>query len=130
MTTTMTPTQTASGPVTTAAESLLALLSDSLSAIEEQDPDLLHSTTSAGSALLSLAGIARQAVGALGSDPGVRLIAGPGVVVVRDLVVATRLLARAASRGSSTDDGPDVGCLVPTAKGMHAALLEAMTAAA
>lgn len=128
MTTTLAPTPITSSPVVTGTDTLLDLLHDSLSAIEEQDPDSLHSTSAAGRALVSLSSIARQAAGALGSESGVCLADAAGVVVVRDLVSATRLLSRAASRGASGDRDAQVSRLVPPAKGMHATLLEAMTA--
>lgn len=113
----------------TATEMLLAVLADALSACEEQDLDLLHGRTRAGSALLSLSAVARRAAAALGADAGVHLTDGPGVVVVRDLVAATRLLARTADR-RATDDVPEVHRLLAAAKGVHATLLETMTAAA
>lgn len=113
----------------TATERLLALLTDALSACEEQDLDLLHGRSRAGSALMSLSAVARRAAAALGAGAGVHLTDGPGVVVVRDLVAATRLLARTADR-RATDDVPEVQDLLAVAKGVHATLLETMTSAA
>ena len=127
MTTTIARDRTAAGTTTSGPGMLLALLHDALSAVEEQDLDLLHARTPAGSALMSLSAITRRAAGALGADPGVHLTDGPGVVVVRDLVAATRLLARAAP---SADGSADVGHLVAAAKGVHARLLEMVTSAA
>lgn len=127
MTTTIERTDSISGTTDPGTDRLLALLHDTLSAIEEQDPDLLHSRKAAGRALIHLAAIARQAADALGSEPGATLADGPGVVVVRDLVSATRLLARAATGEVSRNRDAVVSRLVPSAKGMHAALLEAMT---
>jgi hypothetical protein len=118
---------------TAGTETLLALLHDALSACEEQDLGLLDAKTPAGSALVSLSALARGAAGALGTAPGRYLTEGPGVVVVRDLVTATRLLARAASRTNVTSDltsEPDVGNLVATAKARYAELLDALTPAA
>ena len=112
-----------------ATEMLLAVLIDALSACEEQDLDLLHGRSRVGSELLSLSAVARRAAAALGADAGVHLTDGPGVVVVRDLVAATRLLARTADR-TTTDDVPGVHDLLAVAKGAHATLLETMTAAA
>ena len=127
MTITIDRTGSISGTTAAGTDSLLALLHESLSAIEERDPDLLHSWTAPGQALVHLAALARQATAALGAEPGTCLTDGPGVVVVRDLVSATRLLTRAGTRGVSTDGETEVSRLVASAKGMHAALLEAMT---
>lgn len=113
----------------TATEMLLAVLADALSACEERDLDLLDGRSRAGSALLSLSAIARRAVAVLGAGAGVQLTDGAGVVVVRDLVVATRLLSRNAD-GRAADDVPEVQDLLAVAKGVHATLLETMTAAA
>lgn len=129
MTTTLTGTPIQSQATPTASGMLLAVLSDALSACEEQDLDLLHGRSHAGASLIRLSALARRAAAALGTDAGVHLTDGSGVVVVRDLVAATRLLARTAER-TATDDVPEVHDLLAVAKGVHATLMETMTAAA
>ena len=114
---------------TTGAELLLVLLRDALSVAADQDPDRLHSATAAGRALVALSALAREAARALGAEPGPPLTGGPGVVVVRELSAATRLLDRAASRATRDGVSPDVADLVATAKGLHAHLLEAVASA-
>ena len=86
-------------PAPAPARDLLAVLSDALVLCAECDDARLASCTHAGRAVLSLAALARRTAAALGVDPGVPLMAGPGVVVVRDLSSATGLLVRAV--GSS-----------------------------
>lgn len=125
MTTILTRTETSAPATTGAVDLLLDVLADALAACEDHDLDVLHSRTAAGTALTSLAAIARRAVAALGGDPGVHLTDGPGVVVVRDLVSATRVLARTAAH-QPTDDRL-LGNLPAAAKGVHAALRESMT---
>jgi hypothetical protein len=75
---------------------LLAVLDDALALCAEHDDADLRGITTAGRAVLGLAALARRAAAALGADPGTLLAGGQGVVVVRDLDAATRLLARAA----------------------------------
>ena len=127
--TTIIPPTTRPATTTAATDLLLTLLDDALSAIAETDPAGLHARTRAGGSLVSLASVARRAAGALGADPGEHLTEGPGVVVVRDLVAATRLLARASSRRRTTT-GPELGSLTAAAKGIHARLLETLTTGA
>lgn len=129
MTTTLPGTPIQSKTTATATDMLLAVLNDVLSACEDHELDALHGRSRAGASLMSLSAIARRAVAVLGADAGVHLTDGPGVVVVRDLVAATRLLARTAE-GTATDDVPEVHHLLAVAKGVHASLLETMTAAA
>ncbi len=124
MTTTTFRADGASGTATSGTEMLLALLRDALSVAAEQDPDRLHSRTTAGRALVSLSALAREAAAALGADPGPRLTAGPGVVVLRELAAATGLLDRAAARSAEDTTAPNQGILLATAKGLHACLLE------
>lgn len=81
------------------ADGVLDTLHDTLDAVADLDPDLLHSHTSAGHAVVALAAAARAAAASLGADPGTPLREAPGVVVVRDLVAAVSLLEHAASRG-------------------------------
>ena len=128
--TTTTHTQTEVRTAPRAVDMLLTLLADALSACEEQDLDLLHGRTPAGTALMSLSVIARRAAAALGADPGVHLTDGPGVVVLRDLVASTRLLAGTAHRLPAAHDAPEMHHLLAGAKGVHAALLETVTPAA
>jgi hypothetical protein len=87
----------------TDAGELLNILHDTVDAVAELDPDLLHSHTHAGHAVVALAGAARAAAEALGTEPGTTLRTAPGVVVVRDLVAAVSLLELAASRRRPSD---------------------------
>lgn len=86
------------------AHPLLSTLRETVDAVSELDPDLLHSHTSAGRAVVALAGAARAAAAALGVERGTVLRTAPGVVVVRDLVAAVSLLELAASRRGGTLD--------------------------
>jgi len=104
------------------ADLLRDLLHDALSVAADDTADSFDSRTATGSALLSLAGLARQAAGALGAEPGFPVTSAPGVVVVRELAAAVRLL-------DSTGDG-DVDGLLATAKGLHAQLHDAVARAA
>ena len=102
MTTTLHPPETSASTSTSTStppglQELRAELHDALLACAQEDPDLFHSSTAAGRALLALASRARSAAGALGVDPGTCLTSGPGVVVVRDLVAAVRLLDAATA---------------------------------
>ena len=131
MTTTMEHTGIESNTTAAGTQSLLTVLRDALSACEEQDLGQLHARTAAGGALISLAALARSVAAAFGAAPGPYLTDGPGVVVVRDLVAATRLLARVAPRATmSVTSGANVSDLVATAQAVHAELLDAMTATA
>jgi hypothetical protein len=100
-------------------DGLLGILHDTVDAVAELDPDLLHSHTSAGDAVLTLAGAARAAAEVLGSEPGVALRTAPGVVVVRDLVAAVSLLETASSRRIG---GWDPRALKPIARRADVAL--------
>jgi hypothetical protein len=106
------------------------VLRHALAACEEQDLESLHGRTAAGRALVSLSALARGAASALGAAPGASLTDGPGVVVVRDLVSATRQLARAPGATMTVTSGANLSGLVPTAKALHAQLLDAMASAA
>lgn len=86
------------------ADGVLGILHDTLDAVSELDPDLVHSHTSAGHAVVTLAGVARAAAAAMGTEPGTALRTAPGVVVVRDLVAAVSLLEFAASRSGGPSD--------------------------
>jgi len=109
---------------TTGLDDLRALLYDALSVAEDDFPDAFDGGTTRGRTLLALAALARQAAGALGADPGLTVLAGPGPVVVRELGAAIRLLDRAASaRGAGDLDG-----FLPSAKALHARLHEAVAA--
>ena len=74
---------------------LLALLQEAVDAVADVDPDELDSRLSAGRGLLDLAACARAAIAELGANPGTVVTEAPGVVVVRELVAATRMLAAA-----------------------------------
>jgi hypothetical protein len=127
VTTTIDHTDIESRAIAPATQILLAVLHDAVAACEERDLELLHARTAAGRALVSLSALARRAAGA----PGTCLTNGPGVVVVRDLVAATRLLARVAPGATMTvTSGANVSGLVATAKALHAELLDAMAVAA
>jgi hypothetical protein len=104
---------------------LLSVLDDALSACADADPADLHTGTAAGRAATALAALARTAAAALGAEPGTCLLAGPGVVVVRDLTAAVRLLARRAA----DDDGPIPASLLAAAEVRCADLLRAVTPA-
>jgi hypothetical protein len=82
------------------ADALLATLRNALDAHADDDADP-RGGTPAGRALLTLAALARSTAAALGADPGTPLTNGPGVVVLRDLAAATRLLDRAVTAAAS-----------------------------
>lgn len=92
------PPRTETGTEAAAFEA--AFLLDVLHRIAEvafTDPDELGSQHPAGRELLTLATTARRATCALGGRPGVVVTDAPGVVVVRELVAATRALAAAVA---------------------------------
>jgi hypothetical protein len=125
MTTTMLrPDTTTSVTATSGLDDLRALLYDALSVTEDDDfLGAFDGGTTKGRTLLALAALARQAVGALGGDPGITVLAGPGPVVVRELATAVRLLDRVAV----SHRGPgDLEGFLPTAKALHARLHEAV----
>ena len=101
-------------------ESLSTVLNRAVAALALLDPDLLHASTAAGRAVLSMASIARSAAGSLGADPGTFLTSGPGVVVIRDLVAAVQVLDRSA-QDAAVDDS-----LVEAARTAYVALLAAL----
>ena len=76
---------------------LLATLHAAIAAVCDTDPGELGSDRAAGRDLLGLAAAARAAVAALGRNPGHVVTEAPGVVVVRELVAATRALAAATA---------------------------------
>jgi hypothetical protein len=106
---------------TFAVDALRVLLDDALSVAASDDTDRLSGDTAAGRALLSLAALARQAAGRLGADAGTSLTTGPGVVVVRDLAAAVRLLDRTTDGGTAAEDFDPV---LAQAQGLRAQLLE------
>jgi hypothetical protein len=110
---------------TTGLDDLRAMMYDALSVADDDFPDAFDGGTTKGRTLLALAAVARQAAGALGADPGITVLAGPGPVVVRELAAAIRLLDRAAAsdRGAGDLEG-----FLPTAKALHARLHEAVSA--
>lgn len=77
------------------ASQLLGSLQDAVAAVADTDPDELGSRSPAGRELLRLAALARAATAGLGRHPGTVVTDSPGVVVVRELVAATRTLAAA-----------------------------------
>jgi len=77
------------------AQFLLAVLQDTVAAVAHVDPDVLGSRHPAGQELLRLAALARAVTVGLGRHPGTVVTEAPGVVVVRELVAATRTLAGA-----------------------------------
>lgn len=107
---------------------LLATVHEAVSACAEYDPDLLGFQSVAGRALVALAELARTAAAILGAPFGTSLSDGPGVVVLRDAVAAIRTLQVAATSSTASDGSmSQVAALVPVAKGLQAALLDAMT---
>jgi hypothetical protein len=85
-------------PFTTGTDDLRAQIDDALTAAAEDEAlDRYASGTPAGRRLLSLAAHARQAAGRLGADGGAPLVAGPGVVVLRELAAAAHLLDEAVA---------------------------------
>jgi hypothetical protein len=110
---------------TSGLDDLRTLMYDALSVAEDDFPDAFDGGTTKGRTLLALAALARQAAGALGADPGITVLAGPGPVVVRELAAAIRLLDRAAA---SDRGAGDLGGFLPTAKALHARLHEAVPA--
>lgn len=91
-------------PDVLAAGDLLGMLQSAVAAVAHVDPDDLDSGLPAGRELLRLAGLGREAAAGLGesSDPGATLRNAPGVVVIRELVVATRRLASAVALTART----------------------------
>ena len=85
------------------AEAVLRHVDRTLGAVAQLEPDLFHSHTVAGRAVVALADTARAATAALGHDAGTALATGVGVVVVRDLVAAQARLQLAVSRGGAPD---------------------------
>ena len=119
----MTTTMLRTDSTTSGLEDLRALLYDALSVAEDDFPDSFDGGTTKGRTLLALAALARQAAGALGADPGITVLAGPGPVVVRELAAGIRLLDRAAA---SDRGAGDLAGFLPTAKALHAQLHEAV----
>ena len=72
---------------------LLDLLRARVAAVAFDEPDEFHSWHEAGRELLELAATARRATAYLGGHAGTVVTRAPGVVVVRELVAATRALA-------------------------------------
>jgi hypothetical protein len=98
MTTTLQPLETSPTAATQPGlHELRAALHDAVLACAQEDPEKFDSGTADGRAVLALAAGARSAAAALGVDPGTTLTRGPGVVVVRDLVAAVRLLDTATA---------------------------------
>jgi hypothetical protein len=108
---------------TSGLDDLRALMYDALSVAEDDFPDAFDGGTTKGRTLLALAALARQAVGALGSDPGITVLAGSGPVVVRELASAIRLLDRAADSARAAGD---LAGFLPAANALHARLHEAV----
>ena len=122
MTTTILLPDTTTRTTTPGVDLLRAVLHDALSVAADDAGDSFDGGTATGRALLGLAALARQAAGAFGTDPGITVLAGPGVVVVRELAAAVRLFDQAAARGGTAD----VDGLLATAKALHAQLHEAV----
>jgi hypothetical protein len=124
MTTTLLEPATTSTPTT---DVLRVLVDDALSVAADDASDRYSSRTPAGRALLSLAGLARRAAGALGVEPGVALTSGPGIVVQRELAAAARLLDEAVE--AADGESPEIAGLLVPAERLHAHLLEALAVA-
>ena len=110
----------------TSAELLRELMHDALTAAADDAADSFDSRTATGRTLLSLAAVARTAAGALGTEPGIPVTSAPGVVVVRELAAAVRLLDRAGTPDAET---AEVEGLLPAAKALHAQLHDALARA-
>ena len=124
MTTTMLETGTTR---TSATNDLRLLLDDVLLSVGAEDaPDRYSSRTPAGRTLLALATLARRAAGALGADPGVALVGGPGIVVQRELASAARLLDEAA--GAAHHDSWEVDDLLVSAQRLRGQLVQTLAA--
>ena len=111
---------------TSSVDALRDLMHDGLSVAADDVADSFDGGTVTGRTLLALAAVARAAAGALGADPGITVLAGPGVVVVREFAAAVRLLDSVAG---SADEG-NLDGLLATAKGLHAQLHETAARAA
>lgn len=92
-----TETGTGTGAAAFEAAFLLDVLQGRIAEVTFTDPDELGSRHPAGRELLTLAASARRATCALGGRPGVVVTDALGVVVVRELVAATRSLAAAVA---------------------------------
>jgi hypothetical protein len=104
------------------ADALRDLMHDALSVAADDAADTFDGGTVTGRTLLAMAAVARQAARALGADPGITVLAGPGVVVVREFAAAVRLLDSVADSGNEGYlDG-----LLAMAKGLHAQLHDAV----
>jgi hypothetical protein len=106
---------------TSSADALRELMHDVLS-LAADDAVSFDGGTVPGRTLLALSAVTRQAARALGADPGIMVLSGPGVVVVRDFVAAVRLFDSVAD---SADQG-NLDGLLAMAKGLHAQLHEAV----
>jgi hypothetical protein len=118
------PAATTTTTVTT-ADVLLSALDDAIDLVARHEDDDFPTGTRAGRLLADLAGLARTTVTALGADGGRPLAEGPGVVVVRELVTATRLLRRALE---ASGPGTVPAGAAAAAKAVHALLPAAVTA--
>lgn len=126
MTITLHRSEIASAPVVEGASTALVLevLRDALFACAEPDLDMFHSTTPAGRAATSLAGLARSAVASLGAEPGPVLHDGPGVVVIRDLAQAVILVEVAAAHATDSARSPSLDGLAASIEAAYATLHE------
>jgi hypothetical protein len=125
----MTTTMLETGTTRTSATGALRLLLDDvlLSVGADDAADRYAGRTPAGRTLLALATLARRAVGALGADPGVALIGGPGIVVQRELAAAARLLDEAADAAPAQPS--EIDDLLVAAQRLRAHLVQALAAA-
>jgi len=97
MTTTSFPRTLSSG-----TDALRARIDDALDTAAQDDAvDRWASDTPAGRTLLALAAQARREAASLGADSGIPLVAGPAIVVLRELAAAAHLLDEAAASGTS-----------------------------
>jgi 16S rRNA C1402 (ribose-2'-O) methylase RsmI len=89
-------------PSAARTDDLRARIDDALSAAGQDDAvERWSSHTDAGRELLFLAAQARRAAATLGADSGLPLVAGPGVVVLRELAAAAHLLDEAVEGATS-----------------------------
>ena len=128
--TTGSPNTVSPTPATPALAAVLAVLEEALLLCADADPGALHGRSPAGRAALGLSALARSTVTDLGSDAGVALTDGPGIVVVRDLAAATSRLAAAARAGRAADRAHVSGAGVEAARALLADLRRAVTPAA
>jgi hypothetical protein len=122
-----TPARDAAPDARRAHHRLVTALRAALSAVAELDPDLLGTRTPAGRAAVPMAGTARAAIATLGGDAGMALTHAPGVVVGRDLAVATAQLAAVPASDATPSAARRLADLAAQAERHLADLLRVVT---